>query len=118
MLWLLDSSQDELRLARRARERGLDDADLREVLGAAALAERDFRGAARYFREAQQAGGDAQRLAQRRAFALALAGDAKQAAAVRLENPPLEARDRETWDWLALRFDLPDASSPPAPRRD
>jgi predicted membrane-bound spermidine synthase len=112
VLWLLDSSHDELRLARRAHERGLDDADLREVLGVAALAERDFLGAERYFKEAQRAGGDAQRLAQRRAFALALAGDRQQAAQVRRENAPLQARDREAWDFLARSFGLADPSAP------
>jgi predicted membrane-bound spermidine synthase len=82
VLWLMGSDVFEERAARAAAERGTDDPEIDEVLGIAAMADRDYAGAERRFARAQPHSRAAGRLLAWRVLALCLAGEADAAAAL------------------------------------
>ena len=81
-LWIMGSDAFEEKAARAARERGIHDAELDEVLGIAAMADRDYAEAGRLFARAQDHARTTGRLVAWRVLALCLAGDRAAAAAL------------------------------------
>jgi hypothetical protein len=79
-LWIMGSDAFEEKAARAARERGVDDPEMDEVLGIAAMADRDYAEAGRLFARAQAHARQTGRLVAWRVLARCLAGDEAAAA--------------------------------------
>lgn len=108
-LWLMDSDEDTQRLVDRALAKGVADSYLDYQLGARAMADRDYLGAERHFREAQSRGPGPVRLAHGRIVALCLAGDLGKAGEVALgARGSVDGRDPDPafWAWLEATFGL------------
>ncbi len=107
--WFLGAGNLEVQIAERAAARGLTDPDIDHVRGTGALADRDYRRAAELFRSAQGRSADPEGDAQLRIFALAMAGQKAEAAAVMREASawPMP-KDVGSWRWLSRAFELPD----------
>jgi hypothetical protein len=102
VLWLMGSDRFEERAARAARERGDPDPEIDEVLGIAAMADRDFRVAEARFARAQPHASSPGRLSAWRVLALCLAGDEAAAARVAATADPVGIDDPDAWrDLLA-----------------
>jgi Flp pilus assembly protein TadD len=82
VLWMMGSDAFEERAARAARARGVGDPELDEVLGIAAMADRDYAGAESLLARAQAHANAPGRLAAWRILARCLGGDRAAAAAL------------------------------------
>jgi predicted membrane-bound spermidine synthase len=121
VLWMLGASAIEERIARAAAERGIEDGRVQQILGAAALADRDFSSAERRYRLAQrQSSGEVERFAQARVLALLLAGERRRAAELLIAADEwIEPADRGSWDFFAgLLGTQPPFEAPAARLRD
>jgi spermidine synthase len=107
VLWMMGSNAFEERAARTARERGVDDPELDEVLGVAAMADRDYPGAGRLFARAQAHARTTGRLVAWRVLALCLAGDGAAAAALAASDEARSARDEPGFAGMKAACGLP-----------
>jgi predicted membrane-bound spermidine synthase len=106
-LWWLEIEENQLSAMDRHLARGGPEAAHSFRLGARALADRDFEGAARYFAGAGPEGGDAKLVWFLRLYALCMAdraAEAKDLARDRSSALRLDRGDREFLDWLAETF--------------
>ncbi len=106
VLLALGTTEPGVQAARRARQRGLADPAVDEVLAGAALAQRDYARAAELLQAAER-GPRAADIRPLRVLALALAGRVAEARAA-LAAARAQAGDaqRLPLDWLAQRFQL------------
>ena len=107
-LWMMGS--DDLKSAIAARR---DDGSGGPIYarGLAALAARDYGGAAAAFGEAEARGLRGETLRPLRVYALCLAGQLEGAKALAVGERPQSVDERHFWDWLNRRFGV----SPTAP---
>jgi hypothetical protein len=109
ILWLAGSSVDQERLARAALALGASDPLLDETLAAQALADRDYRGAERYFRRAQFPSDRSERLAVWRILCLHLAGaDEEAVELLHAARDGITPKSPSAWTWLAKQLGQPD----------
>jgi hypothetical protein len=109
-LWLLGSDADEQRATRAAVARGARGSPIEYRLGLAALADRDFEGAALRFGRVLALGHPARPALHLRIYALCMAGRLDEAAALadRLATSPTrDERDDAALRFLAETFALP-----------
>jgi spermidine synthase len=108
VLWLMGSNAAEERAAREARERGDQDPEIDEVLGVAAMADRDYRLADRLLATAQAHAASPGRLVIWRALARCLAGEASGADFAGGMEGGFSAGDDVNWEWLHEHCDVPE----------
>lgn len=106
-LWIMGSDAFEEKAARAARERGIDDPELDEVLGIAAMADRDYPEAGRLFARAQDHARTTGRLVSWRVLALCLAGDRAAAAALAASDEARPARNEAGFARMEAACGLP-----------
>ena len=116
-LWIMGSDAFEEKAARAARERGLDDPEMDEVLGVAAMADRDYAEAGRLLARAQAHARATGRLVSWRVLALCLGGERAAAAALAASDEARPARDEPGFRRMAAACGLPPPTggAPPEP---
>ena len=115
VLWLMGSDSVEEGAARAARERGLGEPEIDEVLGISAMADRDYRGAELLFARAQPHAKAPGRLVAWRVLARCLAGDGEGAAFLAGAAEARPARSEPGWAEMLAACGLA-AGGPPSPR--
>jgi hypothetical protein len=110
-LWIMGSDVFEEKAARTARERSVDDPEIDEVLGIAAMADRDYPEAGRLFARAQARARETGRLLSWRVLALCLAGDRAAATALAASDEARPARNEAGFASMEVACGLP-ASAP------
>ena len=106
-LWIMGSDAFEEKAARAARERGVDDPEMDEVLGIAAMADRDYAEAGRLFARAQAHARQTGRLVAWRVLARCLAGDGAAAAALAASDEARPASNEAGFARMAAACGLP-----------
>jgi spermidine synthase len=107
VLWMMGSNAFEERAAAAAVARGVEDPELFEVTGIAAMADRDFRRAERLFARAQSRARSPGRLVAWRVLALCLAGEGQAAVVLAGSGEAGPAREVPGWAGMARACGLP-----------
>jgi predicted membrane-bound spermidine synthase len=113
VLWIMDSDAFEERAARAARARGANDPETDEVLGIAAMADRDYPEAERLLARAQAHARATGRLVAWRVLARCLSGDREGAAALAASDEARPARGEPGFARMAAACRLPPSATAP-----
>jgi predicted membrane-bound spermidine synthase len=116
-LWMLGSEVAEQRLVEALSGRAAARPAVSRVRGIGALADRDYREAARWFGRARAVRKAGWRLTTLQIFALCMAGELERAAELArrlVRESEVAAESDAYWRWLEITFGLPD---PRGPRR-
>ena len=113
--WIMGSDAFEEKAARAAQARGVLDPETDEVLGIAAMADRDYPEAERLLARAQAHARRTGRLVAWRVLARCRSGDGEGAAALAASDEARPARDEPGFARMAAACGLPPPATPPAP---
>jgi hypothetical protein len=113
VLWIMGSNAFEERAARAARARGAVDPETDEVLGIAAMADRDYPEAERLLARAQAHARATGRLVAWRVLARCRSGDGEGAAALAASDEARPARNEPGFARMAAACGLPPSATAP-----